>query len=223
LNLAFHLRCTQAKLSQWLTPTITVDGIRFYCPTPVTVWRGYTLLTKEPETIEWIDTFEPKSIFWDIGANVGCYSLYAAKRGHSVVAFEPAASNYAVLNRNIELNDVHVDAFNVALSDWNGPALLGMNQTDPGHAFHRLHGDGKYHQAIMSFTGDVFAPYPHHVKIDVDGTELEILKGMPLVLKQAKSVLVECDGTARDDAIMVLLDSYGLKEKWRKYNALFVR
>ena len=51
--------------------------------------RAATMLTKQPATIEWIDRFQPGSVFWDIGANVGVYTLYAALRGDTrVVAFE---------------------------------------------------------------------------------------------------------------------------------------
>ena len=54
-----------------------------------------SLLRRQPDTIAWIDAFQPNSVFWDVGANVGIYSLYAAlRRGTRIVAFEPAAINY---------------------------------------------------------------------------------------------------------------------------------
>ena len=57
--------------------------------------RAMSALTKQPATIEWIDSFSPGSVFWDVGANVGVYALYAARRGDAkVVAFEPAAVNF---------------------------------------------------------------------------------------------------------------------------------
>ena len=65
---------------------------------------------KEPETIEWIDSFDQskKIIFWDIGANIGIYSVYAATKFNNieVVSFEPSTSNLRVLSRNISINNL---------------------------------------------------------------------------------------------------------------------
>jgi FkbM family methyltransferase len=67
--------------------------------------RAFNLHMKEPDSLRWIDRMAPGSIFWDVGANVGVLSLYAAQRGDlQVHAFEPAAVNYYVLAANCELN-----------------------------------------------------------------------------------------------------------------------
>lgn len=100
-----------SALVEELTPVITTktkNGVlHFFCPGRLPVFRAETLLTKEPETIEWVDGFEENSIFWDIGANVGVYSLYVGlKKGVEVMAFEPATPNLYVLNRNIEINQL---------------------------------------------------------------------------------------------------------------------
>ena len=53
------------------------------------------MLSKEPETIDWINKVEKDSLFFDVGANVGIYTLYAAIiKGSVVYAFEPHASSY---------------------------------------------------------------------------------------------------------------------------------
>src|SRR5438128_1022857 len=63
--------------------------------------------TLEPETLAWIDAFQPPCRFWDIGANIGVFSIYAGLRaGIEVHAFEPAASSYGALCRNIEANQL---------------------------------------------------------------------------------------------------------------------
>ncbi|MDC0424839.1 FkbM family methyltransferase, partial [Candidatus Pelagibacter ubique] len=63
---------------------------------------------KEPETIEWIDNFkkDKKIIFWDIGSNIGLYSIYAATNIENieVISFEPSTSNLRILSRNISIN-----------------------------------------------------------------------------------------------------------------------
>ena len=52
--------------------------IKFFVPNQLLNWRVDTFFTKEPETLEWIDNFEKKEnlTFWDIGANIGLYSIY---------------------------------------------------------------------------------------------------------------------------------------------------
>ena len=63
---------------------------------------------KEPETLQWIDNFkkEEKIIFWDIGSNIGLYTIYAAAiiDNIEVISFEPSTSNLRVLSRNISIN-----------------------------------------------------------------------------------------------------------------------
>jgi hypothetical protein len=100
-----------SAMAEELVPVVTAKTkhgpIQFFCPGELPVWRAENLLTREPETIEWIDGFEEDSVLWDIGANIGIFSLYANLRhGISVLAFEPAAPNYYVLNKNIEINRV---------------------------------------------------------------------------------------------------------------------
>ena len=75
-----------------------------------------TILDKEPDTIEWIDNFSIDNndnfIFWDIGANIGLYSLYCAsvhRNKSKIYAFEPSTSNLRVLSRNITDNNFQKD------------------------------------------------------------------------------------------------------------------
>ena len=56
-------------------------NLKFYTINYLTRWRVQTFNSKEPETLKWIDDFESeKCLFWDIGANIGLYTCYAAKR-----------------------------------------------------------------------------------------------------------------------------------------------
>ena len=52
--------------------------IKFFTPTKISEYRVKTLFTKEPDTIKWIDSFDNSKefTFWDIGANIGLYSIY---------------------------------------------------------------------------------------------------------------------------------------------------
>jgi len=86
---------------------VTHNGVTllFTCPNPLTRWRVKTYSEKEPETLAWIDGMTHADVLWDIGANVGLYSLYAAKRNDmTVLSFEPSIFNLELLGRNCHLN-----------------------------------------------------------------------------------------------------------------------
>jgi FkbM family methyltransferase len=192
---------------------IVYDGtteVVYATPSVFTKWRVDSLFTKEPDTIEWIGGFQPGEIFVDIGANVGMYTIWAAKtRGVRTFAFEPESQNYALLCRNIVMNGLmeHVVAYCLALSDTASYSLLHLSQFQPGgscHSFgemidHNLeHRDTKLSQGCISTTLDTLVaggvlPTPNHIKIDVDGLEHKVLAGCRSVLadRSLKSVLVE--------------------------------
>jgi hypothetical protein len=100
--------------------------------------RGFT--TREPETLAWIDDFETPCRFWDIGANVGVFSIYAGPRTDiEVRAFEPAAASYEALCRNIEANrlDDRVLAYCAAISDRTELGRLHLSGTERRKRFQR--------------------------------------------------------------------------------------
>ena len=65
-----------------LKKNISHNGVdlTFHAPNRINFYRTETFSTKEPETLEWIDNFKKNKVFWDIGANIGLYSCYAAKK-----------------------------------------------------------------------------------------------------------------------------------------------
>jgi FkbM family methyltransferase len=228
-----------ASFVEQLTPVINektpIGDIKFYCPGPIPHWRAETLLSKEPETIEWIDGFAPKSIFWDVGANVGVYSLYAARRQDiRVLAFEPSASNYHILSKNIEINkmDEMISGFCMAFSDISEVGYLNMSNTIPGGALscfgqsqetYAICGktyEVSFNQGMIGFTIDDFIekfslPFPNYLKIDVDSIEDKIIAGATKTIMndQLKSVLIELDTEEHDyrNRVVSALENAGLK------------
>ena len=192
---------------------IVYDGtteVVYATPSVFTKWRVDSLFTKEPDTIEWIKGFQPGEVFVDIGANVGMYTIWAAKtRGVRTFSFEPESQNYALLYRNIVMNGLTEDvvAYCLALSDTTSYSLLHLSQFQLGgscHSFgemidHRLeYRDTKLAQGCISTTLDTLVadgvlPVPNHIKIDVDGLEHKVLAGCrdALADHRLKSVLVE--------------------------------
>lgn len=87
----------------------------------------------EPDTLSWIDDMQPNSTLWDIGANVGGYSIYAAKsKAIHVFAFEPSPFNLEFLARNIWLNNLEkeITVIPIALSEFVSQAPFLMKRIE---------------------------------------------------------------------------------------------
>lgn len=103
-----------------MTQTIERAGLTFLCDDPIEVWRAETILEKEPGTIRWLDRIQPGDVFYDVGANIGVYSLYAAKRGAKVYAFEPHALNALHLARNATMNGLDITVVQAVIGAYDG-------------------------------------------------------------------------------------------------------
>ena len=199
--------------------TIKHEGrdIIFSTPNRVAAWRVQTLMTKEPETIEWIATFTPGDVMVDVGANVGMYTIWAAMtRGTQVYAFEPEAQNYALLNRNIQMNRLteQVTAFCAAVMDDTRFDKLNLSTGEPGGSCHSFGESVNYQlqpqrfplfQGCFAVTLDSLVeqqvlPIPNHIKIDVDGFEHKVLEGAKKTLLSSElcSVLVEINTNLKE-------------------------
>ena len=184
------------------TKTIINAGIRFHCTNEIEAERARTLFMKEPGTIEWLNRMQPEDTLIDVGANVGCYSLYAAvKRGASVIAVEPHVGTAATLLRNVAENKADVKVFTCALASGRkiqpfhyGAFLSGSSGSQvmiaraQGVAF-----DAVAVECKQTLTLDEISQGKQRVflKIDVDGSEADILRGGLNTLHRAISVQVE--------------------------------
>ncbi|MGQ0663499.1 MAG: FkbM family methyltransferase [Pseudomonadota bacterium] len=122
------------------------------------LWRARSFHDEEPETIKWLDTLDKNDVLWDIGANVGMYSLYAAKfRGCRVFAFEPEAQNFALLVENIALNGVGERCIPaaIALCGSNGYGYLSVRYITKGGAYNHF---GLAQQRNNETGTDVYIP-----------------------------------------------------------------
>lgn len=208
--------------------------LKFTTPNSLCVWRAQTFSTKEPETLEWIDSIPESSVLWDVGANIGLYSVYAAKkRNCRIWAFEPSVFNLELLARNLSVNGLtkQVCIVPMALSDRLGSSQMRMTTTEWGGAlstFGQEFGwDGEAIRQVFEFqtiglTMDdavqrMAIPAPDYIKMDVDGLEHFILKGGPIVLQGVKGILIEVNDDFHEQAEQCrkLLSESGLvlKEK----------
>ncbi len=147
---------------------------------------------------------QPGQVFFDVGANVGFYSLLGAKRVQDsgrVVAFEPFPRNLAFLYRHIELNKVrNVTILPFACAD---QFAIEMFLTGENHALGHLdtatasETKGPVDPAAMlvaTISLDEAAEKldlrPDVIKIDVEGAELRVLRGAAVILARMRPVLL---------------------------------
>ena len=193
-------------------------------PNQLCYWRAMTFSAKEPETLQWIDSLPQGALLWDVGANVGLYSVYAAKhRNCRVWSFEPSVFNLELLARNAYLNSVseRVCLVPLALSNALGASRLHMTSTEWGGAFSTFGDDYGWDDKTLGWDGktlrQVFEfqtlglsmedamqrlglPQPDYIKMDVDGIEHLILQGGRSVLSRIKGIHIEVDENFREHA-----------------------
>ena len=191
--------------------------MRFATTGSSSVKRVRTLFSKEPITIAWIDSFAEGDTLYDVGANLGMYTIYAAVTRHAkVYAFEPESLNYGELNKNIYLNGLHgrVLAYCLALSDVDKLDKLLLSDFGLGISSHDFEEnswttdkkfaadwvvskDSRLEQGCIGRRLDSLIaeglPPPAHIKIDVDGLEHRVIDGMTETFARPdlKTVLIE--------------------------------
>ena len=176
---------------------------------------------KEPDTVEWINAHvQPGNVFYDIGANVGLYSILAAKclagRGR-VYSFEPESQNYASLNRNVYLNGLSdsivtlcvavsdarrtIDTFHVRGQLRAGEAIHQFRQAedDFGRPFTPVHQQGMFGITLDDLCYSYDLDFPSHIKVDVDGHEHAVVDGARRVLRDPRLQTVLLEITEKPD------------------------
>jgi FkbM family methyltransferase len=183
-----------------------------HCDSETVRIRARAMLSREPDTLAWIETFSPDEVLWDIGANIGVFTLYAARvAGARVVAFDPLPMNHAGLTRNLYINGLtdKVNAFCAAVSDRTEIARLRVpaEANTPGGAGGVFNDEkdnfGKavaavYELGALGFGIDDFLdkfdiPFPNHIKLDIDGIQGRVIAGARTTLRDArlKTAMIE--------------------------------
>ncbi len=216
--------------------SILDKNVLFFVPNQTTNYRVETFFTKEPETIEWINNFEKKEnlIFWDIGANIGLYSIYNSLKNinSTTIAFEPSSSNLRVLTRNISINNLEkkIKVMPIPLSNKEntfqvmnegnfveGGALntFGEKFDFQGNNFKSKMKYSLLGTTINSLIKNSILEIPDYIKIDVDGIEHLILEGGSEYLedKKIKSFLIEVNENFKEqyEKVLYFMNKYEFK------------
>jgi FkbM family methyltransferase len=204
-------------------------ALRFSAPNRLNDYRIRTFATKEPETLEWIDAIPRGSVLWDIGANIGLYSIYAAMAQKcKVFAFEPSVFNLELLARNIDLNNLQksICIIPMALSDGLGTSMFKMSSTEWGGALstfgQNFDQNGRELRQVFEYQtlglsmDEAYTllniPRPQYLKMDVDGIEHFILRGGISALGEVESVLIEINDefSSQAEESRMILEHAGL-------------
>ena len=158
----------------------------------------------EMETREFFDAFlRPGDVFLDIGANVGLFTLGAARivgKSGRVHAFEPCSQTFGRLLENVKLNGLdNVDCHQIALGNENGEAELSI-AGDGYDAWNSLGspymGGVATRETVNTMTLDSFvqkqglAGSITAMKIDVEGWESNVLNGADVLLSSPDAPLI---------------------------------
>lgn len=218
------------KISHTTQNNSQID-LQFYTPNSLCLYRAESFSDKEPETLEWIEEFgKGEAVLFDIGANVGLYSIYHNKLNNGkCFAFEPSFFNLKLLVKNINVNDcqgmtkiisnplfeeIGFGEFKYG-SSVEGGALSAFG-VDFGHDGKKI--DSQISSNVLGLSLDwmfdnKIVNIPNLVKLDVDGIEHIILKGAKKILMHpdCKSILVEVNDNFLEQSknVNILLSSYG--------------
>jgi len=243
---------------QAINPSVTVNIPEFSSvSSDPTIWfrtghgRLFWRATKSPSldlaTNRWIKTFTKNDVFYDVGANIGLYSIMAAKFMHAnVYAVEVDLMNTRMLYENIYVNNCHekVTVLPFGLDSSSHQEKLFLKTMSYGDALHNLR---KPNDMVISPSGiqvnvpvfrldDVIKilrlPSPTKLKIDVDGVDFDVLKGSTNSLKTVTSLVIEYmpNSDSRNDIHKFLLD-HGLtfdfdsigEQSWGTVDGFFSR
>lgn len=202
--------------------TIKVGDYIFECLNDYETWRVQGLFTKEEGTIRWLGRLQPGEVVYDVGANIGLYSLVAGRHvgpTGQVYSFEPHVGNASRLLRNARLNKLNevIHVLAIALHDHEGffpfnyssnmpgssGSQLGHSKTEFGHDFTAVATELKYATTLDALVkAEVIRP-PQAIKIDVDGNEPLILAGMTDVLGNPGLRTVQVESHPETDAAIV--------------------
>tara|TARA_B100000579_G_scaffold432233_1_gene448698 strand:- start:2520 stop:3332 length:813 start_codon:yes stop_codon:yes gene_type:complete len=207
----FFLYGTDSDLKQYSSIKYKNFKLLFINSNNILRYRINNFKTKEPETLEWIENFEKGSNFWDIGANIGSYSILASKINNcEVVSFEPSYANLNILSKNIYLNKLQnkICTFPLAVNEKTNIGMFKSSEVIAGHANSSFNNglgfDGKpinvnfEYKTISMSLDDMIIKFnlkqPDYIKIDVDGNEHLVLSGAKETIKKTKEILIELPG-----------------------------
>lgn len=186
----------------------------------------------ENEVYDYIDSLPEYSVFYDLGACIGAFSLYALSKKLNVYSFEVEDKNYAGLIENYQLNEKSFDknitfkSYKIGVADRKGVIELSVGQDNIGghhktlilenYSASPLLQAAHYRKQLVNvdtidnLIEENKLPYPEYIKIDIDGSELAFMIGASKTLQNAKSFIIELQENSRHCVeIQNLISNFG--------------
>jgi FkbM family methyltransferase len=183
---------------------------------------AYVLGAFKPDLQQFMEAnLEQGSVFYDVGANVGFFSLLAARLAGPegrVISFEPIDENVSKLSENVRRNQFgNVRIFPIALGAGNGERTFQLSESPTWGKFKGVAQEvpNKYVRDISvrvrrldSLVSVERLPPPDFIKIDVEGAELEVIDGArETLLRHSPILMIELHGT--NEALVSTLGDLG--------------
>lgn len=160
--------------------------IRLYPDCPTSHQFFYTNIPDKKE-IEVLRTHGKGATFIDVGANIGSYSVMLGDVVDRIIAFEPDETAYYRLRDNLHMNGLKADIEQMALSNYRGQSQFSKSRGLPTNSLLNPHEDGVLVQvSTLDHYADKFnlpIEPKYLLKIDVEGEELQVLKGAKFFLQ----------------------------------------
>ena len=147
-----------------------------------------------PEMLVWRHVLRPGDIFVDVGANIGSYAIWATELGAESIALEPADDTFALLSENAALNGYQIEMIQAAA----GAACGTVRFTCGRDTVNRMDPEGSVEIAMVTIDTVVADRTVAGMKIDVEGFEIEVLRGCERALaeRRIKLIQLEWNGTS---------------------------
>ena len=187
--------------------------LRFYTPNLISSFRAKSFFSKEPDTLKWLDNYGKRDrVLYDIGAHVGLYSLYFSKKFNATsYVFEPSFLNLSLIQNNLILNNLEkrINIIPNAVYSKQGISKLFQLRRVAGDAVTTFN-DNEVFKTMLKVSNKKNSPSvtkilglsldqlvenkiiekPNLIKIDVDGNEVEVLKGSEKILKSKRKITI---------------------------------
>lgn len=189
--------------------------------------RTWWLGTHEPATQAALrQVLCPDSVLYDVGAHIGFYALPAARLGAEVIAFEPDPESAARLRAHVDRNHLRDKVRTVEAAAWSSSCSSitfrrGWPRSQGGVSWRNRQpvlASGEIIEVATVCLDDFVAnggPVPDVIKVDVEGSESEVLKGAANTLRNHHPVLVvEVHTAAECAAVTQILESAAYAARW---------
>lgn len=177
----------------------TLRHSRISLPLNLGDWVQYWMFMNGAYERELVDFLCPRvkdKVLFDVGANVGSYTLTLARSARHIYSFEASPSNAAILRKFVEHSGLsNIEVVNKAVSDVPGQTITLFTSPDTGGNNSQFYNYGKGSETATTITLDQFAAdnkigRVDVIKMDIEGGELRAFRGAERILRECHPLLL---------------------------------